>query len=173
MSSVNASPVSRSKTTTRAVPERQAKRSSWPRSWKCSPRITPAREKLRFVCTIRRGSRLSRRSSQNQPRSSSNRRSGMRSTPSTLTGQSPLHRERGGVRETGRFPTFSRRRGRAGGDRCSPVGSGLVDEPADLRQVHPVLAGVLPPALDLDDVEAALERVVAIHVRDLELAAAR
>ena len=45
------------------------------------PRMTPRRENETFVCDVRRGSRLSRRSSMNQPRSSSNRRSGTRTMP--------------------------------------------------------------------------------------------
>src|SRR3990170_8935180 len=37
----------------------------------------------------------------------------------------------------------------------------------------PVLAGILPPALDLDSIEAALDRVMAVDVGDLELSTAR
>ena len=62
------------------------------------------------------GSRLSLRSSQNQPRSSSKRRRGMRTTPSITV-----------------------------------VRPRLVDPPADLGEVLPVLAGVLPPATNPHD----------------------
>ena len=42
---------------------------------------------------------------------------------------------------------------------------------ADVGEVLPVLAGVLPPAHDLGRLEPSRVRVVAVHVRDLELAA--
>src|SRR6188508_1251868 len=143
MSSVNVSPVPRSRTTTRAVPCRQAKRSSWPRSWKWRPRITPWRENETFVCTVGFGRMLSRRSSQNQPRSSSKRSSGIRTMPSTLTwGYSLVHA-------------------------C------LVDRAADLGEVLPVLARVLPPAAHRHDGERTALGVRAVHIGDLELAAAR
>src|SRR5687768_4616043 len=139
MSSVKVAPVSRSRTTTRAVPSTTMKRSSWPRSWKWSPRMTPCREKTRFVWAVGFGSALSRRSSLNHPRSSSKRSSGTRTMPATLIGSS--------------------------------VRARVLDEPADLREVLPVLARVLPPAFDAHDVETALLGVVAVDVRDLELAA--
>ena len=47
--------------------------------------MTPLRETETFVCTVGFGRTLSRRSSQNEPRSSSNRCNGIRTIPSTLT----------------------------------------------------------------------------------------
>src|SRR4029079_11720800 len=60
--------------------------------------------------------------------------------------------------------------GSAGRRRRSSVRPRLVDAAADLGEVLPVLARVLPPALDPDDVETSLLRVVAVDVGDLELA---
>ena len=74
--------------TTRARPCGQKKRSSWPRRCQCRPRITPCCENEMFVCSDGlppESSRYhdSRRSSQNQPRSSPNLRRVTTRTPST------------------------------------------------------------------------------------------
>src|SRR6476646_10704867 len=78
----------RSSTTTRARPCGQKKRTSWPRRCQCRPRITPCCENEMFVCSDGlppESSRYhdSRRSSQNQPRSSPNLRRVTTRTPST------------------------------------------------------------------------------------------
>src|SRR5207249_4315261 len=51
--------------------------------------------------------------------------------------------------------------------------SGLLDAPADLGEIGPVLATVVPPAFDASHVEPAPTGVLAIHVGDLELTARR
>ena len=48
-----------------------------------------------------------------------------------------------------------------------------LDQPADIGEVAPLLAAVVPPALDAPHVELAALRVDAVDVGDLELAAAR
>src|SRR5581483_7528032 len=69
----------------------------------------------------------------------------------------------------------SRGRPRAGGSGSagSLVDARLLDQPADLGEVVPVLAAVAPPPLDAPHLELAAARELAVDVRDLELAAAR
>src|SRR5262249_19757144 len=54
----------------------------------------------------------------------------------------------------------------------SLVHARFLDPAADLGEMMPVLAGVLPPALQVPDDQAALARIRAVHVPDLALAAA-
>src|SRR5262245_40841115 len=103
--------------------------------------MTPFRDQARFACCIALGSLLERPSSENQPRSSSCRTSGKRST--MLTGGASL------------------------------VDPGLLDLPADLGEVAPVLAPVVPPPLNPLHAELAAVDELAVDVGDLELAAAR
>ena len=76
-----------------------------------------------------------------------------------------------------RKTTLARPRG-GKGDPHDPLDAHLLapvslDRATDLREVLPVLAGVLPPAAHRHDRQLAPLRVRAVDVRDLELAAAR
>src|SRR2546428_341858 len=62
---------------------------------------------------------------------------------------------------------------RAGSARRSLVHPGLLDAAPDLGEIGPVLAAVVPPALDATHLEPALPCVLAVDVGDLELAARR
>src|SRR5439155_10689593 len=58
------------------------------------------------------------------------------------------------------------------GPRRSLVHPGLLDPAADLGEVVPMLAGILPPPVELANEKPALLRVRTVHVRDLELSPA-
>jgi len=149
MSSVNASPVSRSSTTTRTIPCRHTKRSSWPRSWvvqaaESRPCASATGWPGRTVSEATRARELGE-----HPRSSSCSVSGNRVT---ITGRPPVDpwivwRGLWGNREV---PPPSRKKGLRRGNMVSPR-----DEPkanddhlltpvsrssARLREIAPVLA---------------------------------
>src|SRR5688500_6155527 len=104
--------------------------------------MTPRREKDTFVCRVGFGRTLSRRSSANQPRASSKRTSWTRIRPSIMK----TRRSRGLVHPR------------------------PCDQGADLGQ-RLLRARVFPPAADAMAGERAARGVVAVDVRDLELAA--